>query len=124
MLRFVKKRADIDGTESGDFYGFDASMLGDILKPLNARCDTNEVEITVYPIDATSVWNEQDITDAVLLHGSQEQMAVRESNKIIKEKIYNLEAQQTPRRIREALHDNSWMLALESQIAALRAQLK
>ena len=50
--------------------------------------------------------------------------AILINNNAIKEKIDALESQQTPRRIREALHDNSWMLALESQIAALRAQLK
>lgn len=44
---------------------------------------------------------------------------------LIKSQILALEAQQTPRRIREAVLgvDNGWMAGIESQIEALRAQL-
>jgi hypothetical protein len=43
----------------------------------------------------------------------------------IEMQILALEAQQTPRRIRNAIagSDNGWLAALETQIAALRAQL-
>jgi hypothetical protein len=37
--------------------------------------------------------------------------------------IANLEAQQTPRRIREALKDPTFMNALDAQVSALRAKL-
>ena len=77
MLKFYKKKTQIDETETGDFYGFDANILYDILKPLNARCDTAEVEITVYPIDDTEEFDETAITNAVLLHGSNEQVIIR-----------------------------------------------
>jgi hypothetical protein len=42
-----------------------------------------------------------------------------------KDQIAALEAQQTPRRIREALAgtDNGWLADLNAQIAALRAQI-
>ncbi|MBI1215696.1 MAG: hypothetical protein GC185_07750 [Alphaproteobacteria bacterium] len=41
-------------------------------------------------------------------------------------RIYELEARQTPRRLREALAgtDGGWMAALESEISALRAQIE
>lgn len=41
----------------------------------------------------------------------------------IEQQIAALEAQQTPRRIREAIKDPTWLDALDAQIAALRAQL-
>lgn len=44
----------------------------------------------------------------------------------IQNQINTLEAQQTPRRIREAITgiDNGWLKALEDQIEVLRTQLK
>ena len=39
------------------------------------------------------------------------------------EQIAKLEQQQTPRRMREALTDPTWINDLNTQIAALRAQL-
>lgn len=44
-----------------------------------------------------------------------------QSNQIIKQQITALEATQTPRRVREG---GQWMIDLNMQIAALRAQLK
>lgn len=43
----------------------------------------------------------------------------------ILKQIANLELQQTPRRIRDAIKgvDNGWLVNLETQISALRAQL-
>jgi len=79
MLRFYKKKTDISGTETGDFYGFDASILYDELKPLNARCDTAEVEITVYPIDGEL--DKEAVTAVVLAHGSKEQVEARRVKK-------------------------------------------
>ena len=46
--------------------------------------------------------------------------ATRESNKAILKQIADLEATQTPRRIREG---GQWLADLESQIAVLREQL-
>lgn len=47
------------------------------------------------------------------------------ANAAIKKQIAALEGQQTPRRIREAIKgtDNGWMVGIDNQIAALRAQL-
>ena len=96
MLRFYKKKTDISGTETGDFWGFDASILYDELKPLNARCDTAEVEITVYPIDGEL--DKEAITAVVLAHGSKEAVEARrvkkekdEFNAPIKAKIDELD---------------------------------
>ena len=47
--------------------------------------------------------------------------ATRESNKAILKQIADLEATQTPRRIREG---GQWLADLESQIAVLREQLQ
>ena len=46
-------------------------------------------------------------------------------NDLIKAQIVNLEAQQTPRRMREAALgiDNGWLAEIDAQIAMLRAQL-
>lgn len=44
----------------------------------------------------------------------------REHNAAIKKQIADLEATQTPRRVREG---GQWMIDLEAQIAALRGQL-
>lgn len=44
-------------------------------------------------------------------------------NEVILAQIADLEATMTPRRIREAIKDPSWMEELETKIAALRAQL-
>jgi hypothetical protein len=48
-----------------------------------------------------------------------------QKNEVIKKQIAELEAQQTPRRIRDAVLgvDNGWLANLEAQIAALRMQL-
>jgi hypothetical protein len=48
------------------------------------------------------------------------------ANAEIKKQIMVLESLQTPRRVREAMlgTDNGWLTSLETQIAALRAQLK
>ena len=83
MLKFTKKKVDIEGVETGDFYGFDASILYEELKPLNARCDTAEVEITVYPIDDTIELDKEAITAVVIAHGSQEQCDYRMANPFI-----------------------------------------
>ena len=53
----------------------------DELKPLNARCDTNEVEILVYPIDPKVELNEAAIRNVIALHGTQAKIAMREQNK-------------------------------------------
>lgn len=50
-------------------------------------------------------------------------IATQLSNAIIKQQILELEATQTPRRIREALSDPLWLNNLNAQIDALRAQL-
>ena len=42
---------------------------------------------------------------------------------LIKQQISALDAQITPRRIREAFADPTWMTDLEAQIAQLRSQL-
>ena len=47
--------------------------------------------------------------------------ATREANKAILKQIAELEATQTPRRIREG---GQWMVDLDAQIAALRKNLK
>lgn len=47
-----------------------------------------------------------------------------DDNVIIKQQIAALEAQQTPRRIRESLKDQTFLNNLDAQIAALRGQLK
>ena len=44
-------------------------------------------------------------------------------NEVLLSQIAELEAKQTPRRLREAVKDPTWLNALEDQIAALRAQL-
>lgn len=44
-------------------------------------------------------------------------------NEVILAQIVALEATLTPRRIREAVKDPSWMEELETKIAALRVQL-
>lgn len=44
-------------------------------------------------------------------------------NEVILSQIAALEATMTPRRIREAVKDPSWMEELETKIAALRTQL-
>jgi len=49
--------------------------------------------------------------------------AAYESKKSILAQIKDLELQQTPRRLREAIADPTWMNGLDSQIAELRAQL-
>jgi hypothetical protein len=100
MLKFFKKKTDISGTETGDFYGFDASILFDDLKPLNARCDTAEVEITVYPLDDKIPLDETAIRTIVTTHGSKEAIAQRELDKehekLIQEEAVNaLRAQET-----------------------------
>lgn len=48
-----------------------------------------------------------------------------EANLVIVRQIVTLEAQQTPRRMREALAgtDGGWLAALNTQITTLRAQL-
>jgi hypothetical protein len=85
MLKFTKKKTDINGEETGDFYGFDPSILYYLLKPLNARCDTAEVEITVYPIDDKTLLDEKAIRDIVILHGSKEQVEIRRKEKELSE---------------------------------------
>lgn len=45
------------------------------------------------------------------------------ANEVLLSQIAVLEAQQTPRRFREAVKDPTWINALDEQIAALRAQL-
>jgi hypothetical protein len=50
--------------------------------------------------------------------------AVRTANATLLKQIAELESQQTPRRIREALVDPSWMQGVDAQIAALRGALK
>ena len=45
------------------------------------------------------------------------------NNRSISAQIVALEAKQTPRRIREAIVDPTWMQSLNNQIAALRTQL-
>lgn len=49
----------------------------------------------------------------------------RDAGAALRAQIVSLEAQQTPRRIREAALgiDNGWLADLEAQIDALRAQL-
>jgi hypothetical protein len=55
---------------------------------------------------------------AVLAHFANG--TIREANKAILKQIVELEAKQTPRRVREG---GQWMIDLEAQIAALRGQL-
>ena len=50
-------------------------------------------------------------------------LATQTANAAIIKQITALEATQTPRRMREALADPTWLNALNAQIAALRAQL-
>ena len=59
------------------------------------------------------------VTTTILAHFANG--ATRESNKAILKQIADLEATQTPRRIREG---GQWLADLEAQIAALRVQLK
>jgi hypothetical protein len=47
--------------------------------------------------------------------------ATRTANKAILKQIAELEAKQTPRRVREG---GAWLIALEAQVAALRGQLQ
>lgn len=48
----------------------------------------------------------------------------REHNKAILKQIAELETKITPRRIREAVSNPSWMMALDMDIAGLRGQLQ
>lgn len=50
--------------------------------------------------------------------------AAYEAKQDILKEISKLEAQQTPRRIREAIKDPTWMNNLEEQIIALRETLR
>jgi hypothetical protein len=128
MLKFTKKRTDISGQETGDFYAFDASVLYDLLKPLSARCDTAEVEITVYPIDDKVELDEKAIREVILTHGSQaevdkraKQKEIDEYNKPIKAEIESLDK----KRIRPlAESDAAFLKSLNEQIIALRGKLK
>jgi hypothetical protein len=63
-----------------------------------------------------------DPSDAVLAHFANG--TIREANKAVLKQIAELESKITPRRIREALKDATWMNALDAEIAVLRGQLK
>jgi ABC-type branched-subunit amino acid transport system substrate-binding protein len=50
--------------------------------------------------------------------------AAYEAKQTILQEIVKLESLQTPRRIREAITDPTWMNGIDKQIRALRANLK
>lgn len=67
----------------------------------------------------TVYFNPETVDDVVEAHFANG--LTRESNKAILKQIADLEATQTPRRIREG---GQWLVDLEAQIAALRGELK
>lgn len=77
----------------------------------------NQVEFVAYAGD--HVINIPDVESVIQLHFAN--YPKREHNKAILKQITDLEATQTPRRIREG---GQWMIDLESQIAALRRELE
>ena len=127
MLKFYKKRTDSEGIETGDFYGFDPIILYEELKPLNARCDTAEVTISVFPIDPEGEFDEKVIREVVLKHGSEEQVAARVAAK--EKAIFNapiLEALITidTKRIRAMCEgDTEWLEKYNQQSKELRGRL-
>jgi len=62
---------------------------------------------------------------STLLDMTPEEMTIIAHMPTTLEKIATLEAQQTPRRIREAINgtDNGWLKLLDTQISALRVLL-
>lgn len=56
----------------------------------------------------------------IIVEGVERDMT---KNEVLLSQIATFEATMTPRRIREAIKDPTWMNELETQIAALRAQL-
>ena len=131
-MKFTKKKTQIDQTETGDFYGHAALLVTDpafqaTMLALNARCDSAEVEITVFPIDVNSPLDEEAITEAIIFHGSKEQCAARERvnaakefNKPIKAEIEALDK----KRIRPlAEGDVEYLEGLNKQIVVLREAL-
>ena len=67
------------------------------------------------------------VTDDDLFNASQSQLLDDQKKKYdLSKQIKNLEAQQTPRRVREAALglDDGWLKNLDDQIKTLRTQLK
>jgi len=136
MLRFTKIKEDIISRETrGHFYGFDASILYEELKPFNARCDTNEIEILVYRIDETLPFDVEAITAVVIAHGSREQCEARrikkendEFNAPIFAQIKLLDESRIRSIAEPSIKDEAtgetWLDYYNKQVSDLRLQLK
>lgn len=126
-LRYFKKKTHIDGITTGDFFGFDAAILGEELKAVGARCDTEEVIIKVYPIDPMIELSDAIIRPIIEAHGSEEAVAARAAKKAKDETnapIYvQLEALDK-KRIRAVCEgDQEYLDTYNAQAQQLRSQL-
>lgn len=95
--------------------------------------ELNDAILAVCPIDGLNadgiVWFKPEATEdqkqaaKALMEANLQKLNTKTVNEVLLAQIVALEATMTPRRIREAIKDPSWMEELETKIAALRAQL-
>lgn len=127
MLKFYKKTQFLD-TEVGDFYDFDSEILFEELKGMNASCSTTENEITIQQIDYSLDFNEEEIRNIILSHGSKDQCDLRKKIKDINEfnnNIFNQMKDLDTKRIRAVCEgDLDWLKKYNDQAISLRSQIK
>ena len=78
-----------------------------------------ETDTAIYALEAYEEMQDGKVVDI----SETSSYKTAKSNADLKAQIAVLEAKQTPRRLREAVKDPTWINDLDDQIAALRAQL-
>ena len=135
-MKFTKKKTDISGTVTGDFYGHAALLAGDAefqaaLALVNAKVlSSNEVDMDVVPLDSDLPFGEGSVREVVVEYGSEAKMETRARiaeakayNEPIKAEIAALDAKRLRPFVEKAEGDAEILSSLTRQIEALRLTL-